>query len=39
MSGRWTAAANRVGGGIAPPPPTSPDMRVRVRRFLAVHPD
>ena len=27
---------NRVGGRVAPPPPTPPDMRVRVRRFLAV---
>src|ERR1017187_9459473 len=26
-------------GGLLPPPPTPPDMRVRVRRFLAVHPD
>jgi len=30
---------NRVGGGISPPPPTPPDMRVRVRRFLAVPKD
>src|SRR5580765_4310465 len=29
-------ATNRVGGGFLPPPPTPPDMRVRVRRFLAV---
>ena len=31
----------RIGsaGGLLPPPPTPPDMRVRVRRFLAVHPD
>ena len=27
-------AANRVGGGVAPPPLTPPDMRVRIRRFV-----
>ena len=27
---------HRIGGGISPPPPTPPDMWVRVRRFLAV---
>jgi len=25
---------NRVGGGVAPPPPTPPDMRARIRRFV-----
>jgi hypothetical protein len=30
---------NRVGGRIDLPPPTPPDMRVRVRRFLAVPKD
>jgi hypothetical protein len=25
---------NRVGGGVAPPPLTPPDMRVRIRRFV-----
>jgi hypothetical protein len=29
---------NRVGGGVIPPPPTPPDMRVRIRRF-AKHPE
>jgi ADP-ribose pyrophosphatase YjhB (NUDIX family) len=24
----------RVGGGVAPPPPTPPDMRARIRRFV-----
>jgi len=27
-------ARNRVGGGVAPPPLTPPDMRVRIRRFV-----
>jgi hypothetical protein len=26
--------ANRVGGGVAPPPLTPPDMRARIRRFV-----
>jgi len=26
--------ADRVGGGVAPPPLTPPDMRVRIRRFV-----
>jgi hypothetical protein len=25
---------DRVGGGVAPPPPTPPDMRARIRRFV-----
>jgi hypothetical protein len=25
---------NRVGGGVAPPPLTPPDMRARIRRFV-----
>jgi len=28
------APFNRVGGGVAPPPLTPPDMRVRIRRFV-----
>ena len=28
------AHLNRVGGGVAPPPLTPPDMRVRIRRFV-----
>ena len=24
----------RVGDGVAPPPPTPPDMRARIRRFV-----
>ena len=33
----WTPKMpNRVAGRITLPPPTPPDMRVRVRRFLAV---
>ena len=28
------AAGDRVGGGVAPPPPTPPDMRARIRRFV-----
>jgi putative transposase len=27
-------AQDRVGGGVAPPPPTPPDMRARIRRFV-----
>ena len=27
-------ALNRVGGGVAPPPLTPPDMRARIRRFV-----
>jgi len=34
-----TSVSNRVGGRIDLPPPTPPDMRVRVRRFLAVPKD
>jgi hypothetical protein len=34
-----TRRSNRVGGRIDLPPPTPPDMRVRVRRFLAVPKD
>ena len=30
----WNTQANRVGGGVAPPPLTPPDMRVRIRRFV-----
>ncbi len=30
------AQPNRVAGGLLPPAPTPPYMRVRVRRFLAV---
>jgi integrase/recombinase XerD len=25
---------DRVGGGVGPPPPTPPDMRARIRRFV-----
>jgi integrase/recombinase XerC len=25
---------DRVGGGVDPPPPTPPDMRARIRRFV-----
>jgi len=25
---------DRVGSGVAPPPPTPPDMRARIRRFV-----
>ena len=33
---RWTAFLEwgRVGGGVGPPPPTPPDMRARIRRFV-----
>lgn len=27
-------SGDRVGGGVDPPPPTPPDMRVRIRRFV-----
>jgi guanine deaminase len=35
----FKAWMNRVGGRICLPPPTPPDMRVRVRRFLTVPKD
>src|ERR1035437_3233123 len=34
-SARWQGPIGSA-GGFLPPPPTPPDMRVRVRRFLAV---
>ncbi len=27
-------SVDRVGSGVAPPPPTPPDMRARIRRFV-----
>jgi hypothetical protein len=34
-----TSPANRAGGGFEPPPPTPPDMQLRIRRFLTVPKD
>jgi hypothetical protein len=33
-SQRGKDLSNRVGSGVAPPPPTPPDMRARIRRFV-----
>ena len=33
-AGLAEVSGDRVGGGVAPPPPTPPDMRARIRRFV-----